>query len=342
MTWIKLVEREADFLKNYLLYENYIENFNKVFNRNHSDFLTVRKGNTFTHYVHESSGKEFSKFLKEKLEENPEFIKEILRKGKSCFGELVKFAEETNKKNLQKLSNFELKELANNYFRLYKAPYPYFNITVFSDELESNREVINNMAELRLIGRTNFNKTHELIEPLFQEIGKRFNLKVEEVKFLKPNEIIDLLSGFDINIPKKIADRQKCYFLHKEGKFELSENQEYIVEETLSEKIKGNGTFPSFYEGKVKVIKSKEDIEKMEVGGIMVLRMTTPDLISEGMKKAGAIITDEGGVTCHAAILSREFNIPALIGTRNATKILKDGDKVVVDTSKGTAVKSSR
>ena len=77
----------------------------------------------------------------------------------------------------------------------------------------------------------------------------------------------------------------------------------------------------------------------MDYGSIIVSRMTTPNLITKGMKKAGAIITDEGGITCHAAVLSREFNIPALIGTGNATKLLKDGDMVEIDTDKGIANK---
>lgn len=53
------------------------------------------------------------------------------------------------------------------------------------------------------------------------------------------------------------------------------------------------------------------------------------------MKKAAAIITDEGGITCHAAIVSRELNIPCIIGTKVATKILKDGDLVEVNAEKG-------
>jgi len=326
MEWEKLVEREADFLKNYLLYENYVENFNRVFNRNHSDFLTIRKGNTFTHYVHKLSGKEFSKFLKQQLEKNPDFLKDILRKGKENFKELVKFAQRINKINLQKLSNNELKQIFSEYFKLYKNPYPYFNITVFSDELEDNQEAINIMAELRLFGRTNFNKTHELIKPLFQEIGKRFNIGIEEIKFLKPNEIINLLDGVELDISEKIKNRQRCYFIYAENKFILKENEECLI---------GAGTFPAFYRGKVKLVKNKEDLAEIKCGDIIVTRMTTPDLITEGMKKAGAIITDEGGITCHAAIISREFKIPCVIGIGNATKILKDGDLIEVDAEKG-------
>lgn len=339
MTWEKLVEREGDFLKNHLLYENYVENFPIVHNRHHSNFLTLRKGNSFTHFVHKQSGKEFSRFLKDKIAQNPQFMSEVLEKGKLHFENLVNFSEDIGKRELNELSNKEIKELMEQYFRLYKEPYPYFNITIFTDELEEKKEIIDIMADLRLLGRSSFNKTHELIEPVFEEIGKRFGLSVDDVKFLKPIEIISLLNGENLNISSLISNRQNCYFLFQEGKFVLKENESYVIDEEVDNELKGRGTFSAFYRGKVKIVKTIEDIEKMDYGDIMVSRMTTPDLITEGVKKAGAIITDEGGVTCHAAVLSREFNIPALIGTSNATKLLKDGDMVEVDTDKGIANK---
>lgn len=337
--WKKLVEREGDFLKNYLLYESYVENFPIVHNRHHSDFLTIRKGNTFTHFVHKQSGKELSMFLRDKISQNPQFMNGILEKGKLYFDNLVNFSEDIGKKDLSGLLNEEIKELMEQYFKFYKKPYPYFNITIFTDELEEKKETIDIMADLRFLGRTSFNKTHELIESFFEEIGKRFGLSVDEVKFLKPIEIINLLEGENLEVKSIISNRQNCYFIFQEGKFTLKENESYVINEEVDNELKGRGTFPSFYRGKVKIVRTIEDIEKMEYGDIMVSRMTTPDLIIEGVKKAGAIITDEGGITCHAAVLSREFNIPALIGTSNATKLLKDGDMVEVDTDKGIANK---
>jgi pyruvate, water dikinase len=62
--------------------------------------------------------------------------------------------------------------------------------------------------------------------------------------------------------------------------------------------------------------------------------MTSPDYVI-GMKKAGAIVTDEGGITCHAAIVARELQIPCVIGTKNATKLLKDGQLVEVNANHG-------
>ncbi|MFH1588850.1 MAG: PEP-utilizing enzyme, partial [Candidatus Diapherotrites archaeon] len=86
--------------------------------------------------------------------------------------------------------------------------------------------------------------------------------------------------------------------------------------------------------GKVKVVNHPNEMHKMNQGDIMVSHSTNPNLVP-AMKKAGAIITDVGGITCHAAIVSRELNIPCVIGTKSATKILKDGEKVEVNATKG-------
>lgn len=76
----------------------------------------------------------------------------------------------------------------------------------------------------------------------------------------------------------------------------------------------------------------------MEKGEILVTVMTSPDFMVAA-KKAAAIVTDEGGITCHAAIVSREMKIPCIIGTKIATKVLKDGDIVEVDADKGVVRK---
>ena len=73
----------------------------------------------------------------------------------------------------------------------------------------------------------------------------------------------------------------------------------------------------------------------MNNGDILVAPMTSPDFIV-AMRQASAIITDEGGMTSHAAIVSRELGINCIVGTKIATKVLKDGDLVEVDADQGT------
>lgn len=86
--------------------------------------------------------------------------------------------------------------------------------------------------------------------------------------------------------------------------------------------------------GQVRILKNVKQMQAVKTGDILVSPMTTPDFLP-AMKKAAAIITDEGGITCHAAIVSRELKIPCVIGTKIATQVLKDGDLVEVDANKG-------
>ena len=94
--------------------------------------------------------------------------------------------------------------------------------------------------------------------------------------------------------------------------------------------LSGLGASPGVGSGKVKVIKNLSDLDKIEQGDILVTTMTNPDMVVT-MQKCVAIVTDEGGMTAHAAIVSREMGIPAVVGTREATKKLKDGEIITVD-----------
>jgi len=98
--------------------------------------------------------------------------------------------------------------------------------------------------------------------------------------------------------------------------------------------ITGRSAFPGKVKGRVRIIKYKKDLDKIIKGDILVTPMTEPDFLPY-LKKVAAIITDEGGITSHASIVSRELNIPCVIGTKVATKVLHDGDLVEVDAVKG-------
>ena len=98
--------------------------------------------------------------------------------------------------------------------------------------------------------------------------------------------------------------------------------------------LTGLGASPGVAAGKVALLKDTEDMEKVKMGDILVTTMTTPDMVP-AMKRAAAIVTDEGGMTCHAAIVSRELGVPAIVGTKTATKLLKDGLLITVDGEKG-------
>jgi pyruvate,water dikinase len=102
--------------------------------------------------------------------------------------------------------------------------------------------------------------------------------------------------------------------------------------EELSGKIltQGLGASPGIGSGVVKIVKSMKDLEKVKKGDVLVTTMTNPDMVVS-MQKASAIVTDEGGITSHAAIVSREMGIPAVVGTNDATSVLEEGMEITVD-----------
>jgi pyruvate,water dikinase len=98
--------------------------------------------------------------------------------------------------------------------------------------------------------------------------------------------------------------------------------------------LKGVGASPGFATGIVRQVPDAKDTSLMQSGEILVTKMTTPDFVP-AMRKASAIVTDDGGSTCHAAIVSREMGIPCIVGTGEATDKLKDGMLITVDSDKG-------
>jgi pyruvate,water dikinase len=106
----------------------------------------------------------------------------------------------------------------------------------------------------------------------------------------------------------------------------------------IGDEIKGQTANSGKVKGIVRVIIRKEDVDKLQTGDVFVTDMTNPD-ISMAANKCSAIVTDKGGMLCHAAILSRELGVPCIVGTGNATRVLRDGDKVEVDATKGVVRK---
>jgi pyruvate,water dikinase len=90
-----------------------------------------------------------------------------------------------------------------------------------------------------------------------------------------------------------------------------------------------------YFRGTARVVHSISEIGKIQEGDVLVAPMTSPDYVI-GMKKAGAIITDVGGMLSHAAIVSRELKKPCIVGTQFATEVIKNGDVVELHCGKGT------
>jgi len=182
-----------------------------------------------------------------------------------------------------------------------------------------------------------------LTDPLVNEIAKRLNLSPLQTRFLDNREIESGLKGKKLN-KKEINQRilYSIWFFEKGQIFPFTGDQakEYkrrIIRKKVKKKIgefKGEVAYPGKVRGIIKIIACAEDIKKMKKGNILVSPATNPNLLP-AMKIASAFITNEGGITCHAAIVARELKKPCIIGTKIATKVLRDGDLAEVDANRG-------
>ena len=116
------------------------------------------------------------------------------------------------------------------------------------------------------------------------------------------------------------------------GDAELAEDSGASVDGEVL--VRGLGASPGIATGMVKIVLDIDELDKIEEGDVMVTTMTTPDMVP-AMRRASGIVTDEGGVTCHASIISRELGIPCVVGTGDATKTLKENTGVTLDGKKG-------
>jgi pyruvate,water dikinase len=150
-------------------------------------------------------------------------------------------------------------------------------------------------------------------------------LKLEE-HYQKPQDIEFAIEGEEIYIvqTRAITTLENRVEPKKEIKGEII--------------LTGLGASPGIASGKIKIVHSLEDLERIKPGDVLVTEMTNPDMVV-AMQKSSAIVTDEGGMTCHAAIISREMGIPSVVGTEEATKKLKEGEIITVDGFTGRVYK---
>lgn len=180
---------------------------------------------------------------------------------------------------------------------------------------------------------------------LFREIARRMKIDPTDISYLQEAEIIGFLSG-KINISREIIrQRRKAFVMYLDSKKKLFCAQgssvpkvlrefKLITEEKKPKEIIGRVASQGMASGQVVIVRGVKDLGKVKVGNVLVAVTTHPDYVP-AMRIASAIVTDEGGITSHAAIVSREFGIPCIVGTKNATLTLKEGNLVDVNAMEG-------
>lgn len=212
-----------------------------------------------------------------------------------------------------------------------------------SHETQRLIELLKNFATYQDERKRNILIYLHFLEILLKEIGKRGNINLETMRDTFPSEIINVLNG-KISEEYVKKRRKSCFVIWKEKNkkpLSLSGKDAKNWEEKLSIKptqqtklVTGNCASKGKVKGKVRILLNASECDKLKSGEVLVTFMTSPDFII-AIKRCSAIVTNLGGITSHAAIISREFGIPCIVGTKNATEILKTGDLVEVNANKG-------
>ncbi len=198
---------------------------------------------------------------------------------------------------------------------------------------------------LRLHFIETFNKTTYKFWPYLSGLAKEHGLSFEEVTYHSYKELTE--SNFKTK--NEAQERIKGFGIFVENGSEEILVGERLVKESAKyrpltwqfNEVKGFVASSGNAMGIAKVISSMKELSKVNKGDILITTETTPDYVM-AMRKAAAIITDQGGITSHAGIVSREFGIPCIVGTKIATKIFKDGDLLEVDANKGIVRKQQK
>jgi phosphohistidine swiveling domain-containing protein len=179
---------------------------------------------------------------------------------------------------------------------------------------------------------------------LLGEIGRRMGIDPELVSFVSSKEIRDFLTTGQAPPKEIVAERADGFMMFREdGKLVVATGKDmeryasqlgFQKDEGMDKEVKGTIGSKGKVTGKVKIVLVEEDLAKIDPGDVLVALTTNPTY-TPAMAKAMAFVTDQGGITCHAAIVAREMGKPCIVGTKNATKVLKEGEMVEVDAEKG-------
>jgi phosphohistidine swiveling domain-containing protein len=185
----------------------------------------------------------------------------------------------------------------------------------------------------------------DYMDRLLEELSRKLKFDIKYLKYIVPEEIdLEKIKSKKFQDELKLR-RDGCVYLYDEENPQIITGKEYesFIKEFQKEKLadvkelSGMTASAGTVTGPVKVCTDIKSLNKVEEGDILVASMTRPEYVP-AMRKAAAIITDEGGITCHAAIVARELGIPCIIGTKMATKVLKDNDLVEIKGNHGLII----
>jgi len=348
--WFEGVHRKV----NLLTFSLRIRGENKYIKKEYGEkFLQARilipKSNDNVCVMGLSQVKVFHAESRKRVIKNPKLLLEKIKQDELVLKELNNLSKQT-KKNKDLLKIIELFKLHDFLF--------FFCFSLGCQLFKNKSKIKDKKLVKKAIAKYNQwrnevagqeDKILKNIEPVLISIAKTVGLRTNDLYYLEIQEFIrGLKNGFNKRIKSKINKRKNEYvFVCLNGICKIIDDikktreiKDFFKDKEIaiidSSEIKGSAAYKvkGGIKGRVKIVKNPKKKINVRKGTILVAVQTTPDYVPI-IKKFSAIVVDEGGITSHAAIISREFKIPCIIGTKIATQVLKDGDLVEVDANKG-------
>lgn len=324
----------------------YIEDMENRIGWGYKDQILFFKNGLATSYFSNEDKKRFQIFINNK---DVSEVEVILQKIELAVNEQIKilsvYSQEGSEKNEFSEFLFLLVQAYNRIYSMYRFPTILDHLAkdIFPESLLYKAAVTKDLA-----GQF-FDSTDKFLFPrVAKKMKEIFSLDTDQSNAMSYQEIASSVQSGILSVSlQELEDRQMASLLGAvDSKIFYSfgtdalEQEKNIVNSFQKQEdtavLKGQAAFLGTVVGTVKIAFSVEDLKKIsfEEPVILVTPMTTLQFVPF-LKNVKGIVTDEGGITCHAAIVSRELGVPCVIGTRNATKILKDGDIVEVNANTG-------
>lgn len=352
LIWKQLFKRTGyPYFILHLAQEAYAQDMEAALGWGYSDQLFIHDCGTVTSFYSTRDADSFKKFLATK----PQFeLTELLDLIKRRAISLEKCANEvSNKLQTNSLDANKLVEVVTKMYQAYRDLYAVYRLPALID-LESDgnfgQELMDACVETKDKAGLAINAADSMVLPLLRKHASLL-LTIDEDKILHLTfeELVQLLERKNLLSEPNLAERNKKWILvtidreifhvpADEMKEWLSQHSFYSEANENTIEIKGRPCYQGVITGTVFNPKNLEDLKNIPENSILVTPMTTIN-VTQHLHNVIGIITDEGGITCHAAVISREWKIPCIVGTKNATQLLKNGDQVLLDATSGVVKK---
>ena len=346
------LKRDMSLLAVSCLLQGYTVKLSKSINFGFKNIAYIRNKDLTESFRTEKELKQYNRAIKKILTGQKPHANALLNKGLKINSKVATLLNKKTK--YQQLSNQQLGQVAKKLINLYTDLFTFTTIIPYQmgqslTELPKEKIYLNNKIQLKIeaLRKISLYSEYEekILGALLKEVAKRCQLKNQKLLFnLQKEELFKIIKGQSDASPQDLIKRKK-YLVLATPKINLvltgpAVSQYYkkiIKNPALQAKkkiISGQIAYPGKVTARARVIITTKELALFKKGEILVTISSNPELMPAIMK-AKAIIADEGGSTCHAAVISRELKIPCIVGTKNATKNFKTGNKLEVDANLG-------